>query len=800
MTSAQRVLRVVELAHGVAGSACGRFFAGLGHDVVKCEPPGGEALRRQAPLDTDGTGLAFVALSADKSSVILDADAGFAAGLSALLDSADIFVLDLVPAEADALGITADWLRRSWPDLVVTWITAFARDSEFANLAGDSLLAESYGGLATMIGDPQRAPLSLGGEQIAYCAATTGFLGSMVALMRRDQGNGGDVVEVVMSDVAAYADWKSDLGYYLTGKVPQRAGSKGGEWKMLRGTDGWVGAIFQQQHWKAMVELIDHPTLRDPALADEYTRLQRAVEWWPIVDEWAKDQTAEEIYDRAQVLGLPFGWAPEMSDLMRSEQFVSRGFLTDTPAGEAGRVPAVGSPAYSTSLHWRSGAAPGLGAASVSAPTATAKVVSHHRSQPLEGLVVLDFGAITAGAAVTRLLADFGATVIKVEAADRPDTFRVWKMPAKPGEVTTPGVPRQGSPYFPSNNVGKRAIAVNLTTAEGRAIIHELAAKSHVFVENFRVGVTAKLGIDEPTLHAINPALIYVSLSSQGQDGPESRNRSFGSTLDLLSGLASLTGYDPDRPTWSSSDVNYPDQLVSLMGAAFTVYCLAMQITGAHLDVSQRESVTWTLAAQIADFLVNGHDSEITGNRRPGRTPHDVYRTEGMDSWLAISCSTGEERGALAGVVGSDALLHADESWWWGHQNEADAIITDWTSSKSRDEAVRELRTAGVPAVPVNTAADRLRMPGLVERLVRLPGEGAPVKGFPMRFLEYHVPLHRHAPVIGEDTVDVLTGLLGHSYSEVERLLAEGIAYCPPSSTAPETSAASRGLKPVGSV
>ncbi len=491
-----------------------------------------------------------------------------------------------------------------------------------------------------------------------------------------------------------------------------------------------------------------------------------------------------------------------MSDLTRSEQFISRGFLTDAPAAEAGRVPVVGSPAFSASLPWRSGAVPGLGErfAHPSDPASIRDRPSVTRTQPLDGVVVLDFGAITAGAAVTRLLADFGATVIKVEAADRPDTFRVWKMPAKPDEVATPGVPRQGSPYFPSNNVGKRAIAVNLTTEEGRSIIHELAAKSQVFVENFRVGVTAKLGIDEPTLRAINPALIYVSLSSQGQTGPESRNRSFGSTLDLLSGLASLTGYDPDRPTWSSSDVNYPDQLVSLMGAAFTVYCLAMQIEGAYLDISQRESVTWTLASQIADFLVNGHDSEITGNRRPGRTPHDVYRTEGADSWVAISCSTGEERRALAAVVHPDALLPADEGWWFTHEDEVDDIITRWTSTKSRDDAVQELRSAGVPAVPVNTAADRLRMPGLVERRVRLPGEGAPVKGFPMSFLEYHVPLHRHAPVLGEDTVDVLTEVLGRSQKEVEHLLGDGVAYSPPGGTAPGTTAAFSGLKPVGSI
>src|SRR5690606_38058281 len=110
---------------------------------------------------------------------------------------------------------------------------------------------------------------------------------------------------------------------------------------------------------------------------------------------------------------------------------------------------------------------------------------------PLSGIVVLDFGTITAGAAVTRLLADYGATVLKIEWTDRPDTFRSWKMP-DPGDGSAP----PASPYFPSNNVGKLGVAVDLKTPEGRRVVHRLARRSHVLVENFRVGVTRRLGID----------------------------------------------------------------------------------------------------------------------------------------------------------------------------------------------------------------------------------------------------------------------------------------------------------------
>ena len=395
-------------------------------------------------------------------------------------------------------------------------------------------------------------------------------------------------------------------------------------------------------------------------------------------------------------------------------------------------------------------------------------------------MVVLDFGTITAGAAVTRLLADHGATVLKIEWLNRPDTFRSWKMPQAGSAGAQPGAARQDSPYFPSNNVGKLGVAIDLKTAGGQRLVRRLAARAHVLVENYRVGVTARLGIDEATLRAANPGLLYLSLSSQGQQGPEARNSSFGSTLDLLSGLASLTGYDGDRPIWSSSEVNYPDQLVSLVGAAFVVYCLRNRITGVSLDVSQREVVSWTLAAELADSLASGHDPVPAGNRRPGRAPHDTFPAAGPDEWLALSCGSDAERAALASCLAAPELAGHDAAWWDAHRTEAGAVIAGWTSKRPRDEAVTLLRDAGVAAVPVLNAADRAATPRFRERLVTFPTGGAPVKGFPLLFRDYQPPVHLTAPAIGEHTCDVLIRLGGLAPDELSRLEEQGVIFCSP--------------------
>lgn len=770
-------LRVVEITRGVAGSVCGRLFAGLGHDVLKCEDSGGDPLRGEPPFNKSGTGLCFVALNADKRSVVADT----ADGVAAHLGDADVLIIDLIPDEAAALGLTAERLRESWPRLVVIWITAFGRDGDYSELRGDSMLAESYGGIATMIGEAGQRPLSLGGEQAAYCAGVTGFLGGQLALIRRDGGHPGDIVDVAMCDVVAYMDWKSDVAYFMTGTAPARGTAKDDEWRLVRASDGWVGFIFQQRHWPAVVDLVGAPELRDPELAEEAARMKAGPRWWPAVERWAAELPAEEIYNRAQRLGLPFGWVVTAAGLLRSAQLRERGFITPPDEGgarEVGLMPAVGTPAHSGQLPWRSGRVPELGttAATVSpaavAPVAAVPATSAVASAPatvppgadgtrlpLSGVVVLDFGTITAGAAVTRLLADNGATVLKVEWADRPDRFRSWKMPD--GDTRL-------SPYFASNNVGKLGVAINLKAAAGRDLAKRLAARSHVLVENYRVGVTQRLGIDEATLHEVNPDLIYLSLSSQGQHGPESRNSSFGSTLDLLSGLASLTGYDEDRPMWSSGEVNYPDQLVSLVGAAFITYCLRMRLSGVNLDVSQREVVSWTLAAGLADYLVNGNDSAPAGNSRPGRAPHDTFRCAEPDGWVAISCRTDAERTALARCIGAVGLAGADLA----------KAVAEWMGARGRDECAALLRAAGVPAVPVLTAADRAVTPRFRNRMVTFPAGGAPVKGFPMLFRDYEASMHLAAPAIGEHTREVLAAIGGLSADELSSLEEQGVIYC----------------------
>jgi crotonobetainyl-CoA:carnitine CoA-transferase CaiB-like acyl-CoA transferase len=715
------------------------MFAGLGHEVIKWEPPGGDYLRGRGDDDPDLMASGFRVLNAGKRSLVIDLDTDQGVRRARrLIESADVVISDLSPELLDQLGLRGADRR---PGLVVVSLSSFGVSGDQPFVRPDSLLAESFGGLAAMIGEPDRPPLSLGGEQTAYSAGFAGFFGAMLALREPF----GDFVDVALSDVAAYMDWKSDVSYDVTGVAPRRSGARFGRWRMVPAADGWVGIVYQPEQWDAMVALIDDPRLRDPSLETEGGRDQHSENWWPAVQEWASPLTRRDIFERAQRVGLAFGMSMDVADIVAAEQYLFRGFVPRN----AGIETPLGPFFKSVELSWSTGPVPELDEFAAEIPDILpARMASVSEDQqvaagqgPLHGMLVLDLGTITAGAATGRLLADYGATVIKIEAPDHPDSFRTWIVSG-----TDPANQPEVSPAFESNNAGKLGVAMNLKTAGGLEAFLKLVATADVVLENFRVGVTDRLGIDYQSLRRIKPDLVYLSLSSQGQDGPEALYRSYGSTLDMLSGLASVTGYGDGLPVWSSVDVNYPDQVVSVLGAGLVAYSWLSDI-GTHIDLSQRETISWTLADRIEYFRATGIVEPASGNRRAGADPHDVYACAEPDSWVAIACFTDAQRLRLAALVGhadGDSTVTLDES------------AGRWARGLGRNEVLAMLRAAEIPSAPVLGADERAHHPHFVSRRVFLGGETRR-KGFPLVLDGYRPHDPSPAPRLGQHTEVVLT-------------------------------------------
>jgi crotonobetainyl-CoA:carnitine CoA-transferase CaiB-like acyl-CoA transferase len=403
----------------------------------------------------------------------------------------------------------------------------------------------------------------------------------------------------------------------------------------------------------------------------------------------------------------------------------------------------------------------------------------------LEGTRIVDFGTITAGANATQILADLGADVIKIESASRPDTFRAWQsaQPLQPGDD-----PWNRANTFNMVNRNKRDICLDLKDPRGRRLLLELAAVSDGVAENYRHGVLERLGVGYEDLSAVNPTIVMISIGSQGSTGPESDYGSYGSTLDALSGLMSMTGYaDSPRPYWSSEEINYPDQVASTFSAGMLMAVLRRRNRtgrGARVDLSQRELVTTLIGEQVLQVTSGGGTPGLMGNARPGLAPNDCYRCAGEDAWLAVTCASDAEWRLLCDAVDRSDLAvdarFASEKARQAHQAEMRVELEAWTTGRSKYEAMELLQQAGVRAGAVQTGANMLQDPQLRARAFYQPVDHPSAGKQTMRVAPYQLSetpatIRRPAPRLGEHTEVVFRELLGLSDEDLAELADAGV-------------------------
>lgn len=379
----------------------------------------------------------------------------------------------------------------------------------------------------------------------------------------------------------------------------------------------------------------------------------------------------------------------------------------------------------------------------------------------LAGCRVLDLGIITAGAATSALLADFGADVIKVEAPTYRDPFRLWA-----GEAAQDGtdmLPR----LFRATNRNKRAISIDLKRPEGRAVFLRLAERADIVVENFRRGVMAGLGLGFENLLAANPGIILASVSSQGETGPDAGHVSYGSTLEALSGLAWVTGYPGGKPEVSGRDVNYPDQIVALFAAgviASALRAVRQDGRGVHLDISQRDLAAFL----IGDRFVAASSGEAVARQGNALAPYPLQdcfpAADGR--WVAVTLHP-DDGPRLAGAFPSLRSRSTEQ-----RRETLSAEI----GRRSAEDAAAFLTGHGLRAAPVLDGAGVLAKRGeqWAHALHNEPG-GAILKGFPVQVDEAPLEIRRPAPAVGAHTRTVLETMGGFSSTEIDRLAAAGI-------------------------
>ncbi len=329
--------------------------------------------------------------------------------------------------------------------------------------------------------------------------------------------------------------------------------------------------------------------------------------------------------------------------------------------------------------------------------------------EALEGLRVLEFTAGMAGPWIGRLMAYYGAEVIRVESRKRPDVVRLYVPPRNPEA----GVQEADSPWFSDWNAGKSFVSLDLTKPGAVEICKRLVSISDVVIENYSSGVIDKLGLGYERLRQSRSDLIMLSTSGYGDSGPCRSYVSWGPNIEALSGLAALSGF-PGREC-TMTQFAYPDSISALHGL-FAVMCALdyrqRSGCGQYINMSQLETTASMVGDLLMERLINGREPLRRGNRAAHISPQGCYACRGEDRWCAISVNDERQWRALCRLIGhsewiADARL-SSVSGRARHCAEIDAAISAWTNGRDEYEAVESLQEAGVAAGVVQNVRDLL--------------------------------------------------------------------------------------------
>ena len=394
---------------------------------------------------------------------------------------------------------------------------------------------------------------------------------------------------------------------------------------------------------------------------------------------------------------------------------------------------------------------------------------------------VLDMTRAMAGPYCTMMLGDLGADVIKVERPGRGDDSRGWGPPF----VGKPYGPYPGeSAYFIAANRNKRSITVNLKSAEGQEIVRHLASVSDALVENFRTGVLDGMGLGYDDLHALNPRLVYCSISGYGRTGPYAERPGYDFIIQAEGGLMGITGPEEGPP----SRVGIP--IVDITAGMFASCAILAALhardhvnngEGQLVDISLLDTQVALLANVASNYLVGGTEPRRLGNAHPNIAPYEAFRAR--DRWFALAAANERQWATLCETIGRpdlrDDLRFATNGARVSNRPALVAALNEVFAACDVGEWLAALRAAGLPCGPINAVPDVFDHPQAQARGLALetdhPTAGPiQVTGFPYKLSQTPAEVRRPPPLLGQHTEEVLTELLGYSAAEVAVLQERG--------------------------
>jgi crotonobetainyl-CoA:carnitine CoA-transferase CaiB-like acyl-CoA transferase len=760
-------VRVLDLAHGGL-AAVGRTLAELGADVVRVAFASADAERHAAPT-VNGVGLDFAIGALGKRNVALDAAQPDSAKiLDALCAGADLLIETTHPGTPEHGIVDAARRRAENPGLVVLSVPDFAAGPFGEWRASDGVLHALCATLARS-GLPGHAPLLPPGELAIQCAATQVSYAAMIAYYNRLRTGDGDHVVVPLIEAAlvaldpGYGMAGSAAGASLASQLPRGRPDYLRRYPIVPCADGFVRlCILAPRQWRSLFNWIGKPAeFADPRFEALEARFGSDA-LIPFLAKTFAGRSRTDLERDGQKHGVPIAAVLTLDEALENEHADARrsvvdveiapGFTTDVPNGmvviDGARMGVRGpppAPRGDVQAVLESWAAP----REELRPTGSG-------DRPLDGIRVLDLGVIVVGGEQGRLLADFGADVVKVEHSAFLDGSR------RAGSGVTVS--------FSAGNRNKQSLGLDLRSPRGREIFLDLVRKSDVVLTNFKPGTLDSLGLSPDTLLAANPRLIVVDSSAYGSSGPWSERMGYGPLLRAGSGLSRLWVYPDDDTKFCDMITVYPDHVAARVGAVSVVALLARRLRtgrGGQISISQTEVILSHLSRQIAERGLRLRETPAS----IGDAPWPPFPCAGDDEWCVVGCRDDAELRALANLIGAEAAK--------------DARLVErlgaWLRERAPHEAMETLQAAGVPAgamLRVSELPDFAYFrDGDVFQLLnqRQIADPVVVDNMPLRSVRLARPPLRPAPDYAEHTAEVVRRILHLDDKTIEALLAERV-------------------------
>ncbi len=799
-----------------AGHLAGLMLAQMGAEVILVEAPGGSPARRRHPLavteHTEATSLWHSAYNRGKRSVVLDlaaaraGDRSVARQFERLAASADVVLWSGRPAE---LPFDPEALRDGNDRLIVGLLSAYGRTGPKANWYASDLTVCAAGCQMALTGNSDRAPLRTGVAQGFNHGAGDLAVGVLMALNERARSGRGQIV-----DVSAQAAFLQASFAYALNEAWQNAplgrsgeGINVGPFVLRWGypaLDGEVsitllfGAAFKEftpnlfrwiweeggcdeatrdKPWEELiVRLLDG---REPI--SELDRLAN------VIATFTGARTKEELFAGALERRVLLAPVSTLTEVMASDHLAVRG-VWDQVGIRPGAPPQrhLGRFVVASATPLRSlGCAPDLGADTelvlAALPEGAARSdtsavpTDTEAAAALAGLKVVDLTWSIAGPYVGRGLADFGATVVKVETQTRVDVTRTV-MPLHPLDATHL---LECGGLFANSNAGKLGIELDLGTDAGRDVLWDLLRWADVVLESFSAGAFERMGFGYERVAAQNPSVVMLSSCLPGQTGSLNLP-GYGNLSSAMFGFHFTTGW-PDLPAAGPFGA-YTDTVSPRFALAALLGALDHRRRtgrGQYLDLSQVESSLHLLSPALLDAEVNGHDHVSLGNGDADLAPHGVYPTAGEDQWIALVCTTDAAWQALATALGRPDLAGLSTAERLGRRDELDALLSAWTAGQRGGDLEIRLQQLAVAAHMVQNSAACLADPQLAHRNHYVSVEHrfiGPVLVEGPRYQLSRTPGRtvRPGPGYGEHAFEVLSGLLGYEVERIAEIAAQG--------------------------